>query len=159
MTILAGAKILASDMYVPTRHGILLRRVAALSCTSGVTVNIPWDTEDEDTDNYITVSSTTVTIPTGLGGLYNITYRIKMSGPVTGRCFSELQVTTAITGWNAPNTDPWRQEMPGASAGDAYMASISVPLLAGDSFITAVRQTSGGALNATAWLSAHLSGV
>lgn len=50
-----------------------LRRVASQSIPATTMTDVTWDTEDADPDGYITVSSATLTVPTGKGGLHFIT--------------------------------------------------------------------------------------
>ena len=57
---------------------VRLRRAASQAVTAGDTAII-WDTEDADTDGFIAVSSSTITVPAGLGGMYAISGRIVSS--------------------------------------------------------------------------------
>lgn len=52
------------------RTAVRLRRAATQTLTNDTYTTISWDTEDQDTDAFIAVPSTTVTIPSGLGGIY-----------------------------------------------------------------------------------------
>lgn len=54
------------------RVGCTLRRAAVQNIPSGVLTAYSFDTEDYDSDGFIAVPATTVTIPTGLGGIYAI---------------------------------------------------------------------------------------
>lgn len=51
---------------------VKLRRVANQSIANGATTAISWDTEDADTAGFITATSDTLTVPSGLTGLYVI---------------------------------------------------------------------------------------
>lgn len=65
---------LADDSVTPAKMEpgeVRLRRAANQSTGAGW-VSISWDTEDADPDGYITVTSTTLTVPTGKGGLHTI---------------------------------------------------------------------------------------
>lgn len=63
-----------------------LRRAADQAVTAGQTT-ITWDTEDADTDGFITVSSNTITIPAGLSGMYSICGRIVSSTAFPGNSY------------------------------------------------------------------------
>lgn len=52
------------------RIGGQWRRVAVQSIPSGSLTAITFDTEDEDTDGFLTPPGATLTIPAGLGGIY-----------------------------------------------------------------------------------------
>jgi hypothetical protein len=65
------------------RRGGKWRRVASQAIGSGALGTISWDTEDEDTNGYLTPTSTTVTIPAGLGGIYVISFEITASGAMS----------------------------------------------------------------------------
>lgn len=58
------------------RTGVSVRRAANQSIADATTAAITFDTEDVDTDGFIAVSSTTITIPSGLGGLYVLGWHI-----------------------------------------------------------------------------------
>ena len=55
------------------RTGTVLRRAATQSITTATDTQISFDTEDTDTDGFIAVTATTITIPSGLDGIYAIT--------------------------------------------------------------------------------------
>jgi hypothetical protein len=147
----AGDRIRASDILV--RRGVRVRRAAVQSIASGSPTAISWDTEDEDLGGFITVTSTTVTIPTGLGGIYAITFRA-VGTTLTGRGFVEIQPTSAITGMPTE----FRNFMDTSNEDRAEVA-ISIPLLAGDSFVCNVIHGSGANRDFTAWLACYRTGL
>lgn len=55
------------------RTGCVLRRAATQSISNTTDTAISWDTEDTDTDGFIAVTSDTITVPAGLGGIYGLT--------------------------------------------------------------------------------------
>lgn len=131
---------------VNTNGRIRLRRVANQSITSGGSAQaISWDTEDLDNGGFITVTATTITIPTGLDGTYGITFRaVGLIG--AGRAFGELNVTSAITGIG---TD-YRQPM--IASEQRVVSPVIIPLLAGDSFVCNVFHSTGSSVNFTGML-------
>lgn len=135
-----------------TRRGCRLRRAAVQSINTATTTSISWDTEDQDTDGYIAVTGTTVTVPAGLGGLYAITFAAT-GVTTTGRLFGNIAVTSALTGYPS--------EFRTVSAGVETLVScaVTLPLLAGDSFVSRIFHTNGAAANFTAWLAFYRVGV
>lgn len=136
---------------ITTRRGCRLRR-ASQSIANATTVAINWDTEDQDTNGYITATSTTITIPTGLGGLYAITFNSVIAA-VAGRCFVEIVPTSTITGMptefrNYMDVDERRAEV-----------AVTIPLNAADTFVCNVFHTNGSAQTATSWLSCYRVGA
>lgn len=65
------------------RVGVDLRRASAQTIGASTQATITWDTEDQDTDGFIAVSGTTITIPAGCGGLYAVNVRMQASSTVT----------------------------------------------------------------------------
>jgi hypothetical protein len=132
--------------------GCRLRRSATQSINSASSTAISWDTEDEDLGGFITVTSTTVTIPTGQSGLYAITCRAVYTASMSGRCFIEIAPTSTIPSMPAQFRNPSRDTE------DEYAIGITIPLLAGDTFLSRVFQSAGAARNVTAWLSCYRVG-
>jgi hypothetical protein len=131
-----------------SRTGCRLRRAATQSVANSTSVTISWDTEDEDTGAFITVTGTTVTIPTGLGGLYAITFHA-VGVTTTGRLVNWIEPTSGIAGTPA-------QLRAVSSGADTFVTlGVTIPLLAGDSFISRVFHTNGAAANFTAWQSCY----
>lgn len=150
----AGDLIRASDILV--RRGCRVRRASAQSVNSGTATSLSWDTEDEDLGGFITVTSPTVTIPTGLDGIYAI--QAHAEGAITEaggtRDFIDIVVTAAATGI----PDNFRSAGEGAPE-DRFDMGIVIPLAAGDSFVVQVFHQTGSAVNYTGWLSCYRIGV
>jgi hypothetical protein len=144
---LAGERVRASDIL--DRVGCRVRRAANQSIATSTATAMSWDTEDEDTDGFIAVTSTTVTIPTGLGGIYAITADLIGTG-ITGSGAAVLFVpTTTVTGF------PTDLITPLDTTRDRGALGITVPLLAGDSFVVQAFHATGAAVNFTGWLSCY----
>jgi hypothetical protein len=150
----AGDLIRASDNLV--RVGCRVRRAAAQSINTGTATSLSWDTEDEDIGDFITVTSTTITIPAGYDGIYAIT--AKASGPFSegggSRDFITIEVTSSLTG--LPTN--FRSAAEGA-AEDMMDVCAVVPLAAGDSFVVQVFHQTGSAVNFTGFCSCYRLGV
>jgi hypothetical protein len=138
----------------PVRHGVRLRRSPQSIASATVTV-IGWNTEDQDTDTYWSSgAATTITIPSGLGGIYAITYRVGISSLTTaGRCFASINVASAITG------TPVIFRSLFDSSEDQTVVTITLPLLAGDSFTADVFHSQGASRDADAWICCYWVGV
>jgi hypothetical protein len=134
------------------RTGCRLRRAAAQSVANSTSVTISWDTEDQDTDGYIVVTGTTVTIPTGLGGLYAITFHA-VGVTTTGRLTNWIEPTSGIAG------TPGQLRSVSSGVDTFVTLGVTIPLLAGDSFISRVFHSNGAAANFTAWQSCYRVGV
>lgn len=124
------------------RTGCALRRAANQSISTGTSyTNITWDTEDADTDGFISVSSTTVTIPSGLGGLYLVRFTVDAGLPTNGSAGKVRIVAGGVT------------HSQGYGAYDAGGGlAITVPLAAADTITCGMAQNVGGSANATARL-------
>lgn len=122
------------------RTGVRLRRVANQSIPNngGAPTPIIWDTEDFDSDNFIGPSSTTATIPAGLGGVYTISVVIALQSAAVfgGRSFIDIQA--GATTWRCPIVPSFE---------GLTTASVTTALAAADALSIALFQTSGGAVN------------
>lgn len=78
------------------RHGVILRRAATQSIPDATTTAISWDTEDQDTDGFIAVTGTTVTVPTGLAGLYSISLLVDFTSGASARTFIEVSAAGRV---------------------------------------------------------------
>lgn len=73
------------------QRGLKLRRTATLALPTAGVAQIPWDTEDLDTDGYHADGSASITIPPGLGGVYALTLTVtRVAGTLTGRSFLQI---------------------------------------------------------------------
>jgi hypothetical protein len=135
------------------RTGCRVRRAAVQSIPNATSTSLSFDTEDDDTDGFFAPTSTTITIPTGLGGLYAITFFA--SGPgISGESFMSIFPTSALTGMPAQ----FVAQIP-SSVAELAALGIVIPLLAGDSFVCRVNHTTGAANNFTGWASCYRMGL
>lgn len=134
------------------RVGFRVRRVANQAIGTGGAVAISWDTEDEDSDGFITVPSTTATIPTGCAGIYVATVRQILSAtPGAGRALLEINVTSSLTGL----TTDYRVGSLDSNESGRMVCTAVIPFAVGDSFFCNTLQSSGGSLNLTGILSCY----
>jgi hypothetical protein len=134
------------------RTGVRLRRAANQSITNNASNTVSWDTQDEELGGAYWGSGTTVTIPTGLGGLYAIEFRAGVATTGSARNFAEVAITSSITGIPVD----FREDM--AAAENRLRARYWGPLAAGDTFVVNVLQATGASQNLTAWLSCYRIG-
>jgi hypothetical protein len=117
--------------------GCSLQRAANQSIATAPNTTIQWDTESYDTDGYIAVTSGTVTIPAGLGGMYAITTK---SVGAAGSA-SQLEIVAGGVGWAAPNT-----------IFAITTLSVVIPLVAGHTIVVNQYHTAGVNVNYTGYL-------
>lgn len=79
------------------RTGCSIQRVSGQSTTNNTLETVSWDTETQDTDGFITVTSPTITIPTGLGGFYFLTGQVTCSAVWGGNSADRFQTGGSIT--------------------------------------------------------------
>lgn len=133
-------------LWLGTRKGFKIRRVAVQSIATGTTTAVTFDTEDSDTDAFGAVAATTYTIPTGLDGLYAIT---------ADAVFAAAAGTTPFLRIIAGGVS---HDFPMASAVSDGSATVVVPLAATNTIGVSVFQNSGGSVNVTATLWANFVG-
>lgn len=129
------------------RRELRVRRVANQSINSGGGgAQISWDTEDTDTHGFIAVTSATITIPSGLDGIWGITVMLDADNVLTGRCFFDITVTSSVTGVS-------RLHRTGIISGeDAGSGTVITRMDAGDSFVVSAFHSTGVARNFVGWL-------
>lgn len=130
------------------RTGCTISRSAAQSIPNNTTTAISWDTEVVDSDGFIVVTSTTVTIPAGLGGLYSITPRIVWASSPSAT--SAMSITAGGITHALPTSN---------TITDTMGFNLTMPLSAADTILFQVRQTTGGAINATAAMFVYRVGL
>lgn len=135
------------------RTGFKLRKAAAQSIASGVTTDISFDTEDLDSDGFISAPSATVTIPTGLGGLYIVS--AQFIGPtnwVTNANYFGAVIAAGITCVLPGNAGS------GGQTDRNALAAFLFQFAAGDTVTLRMAQTSGSSQNFTASLTGYRIG-
>jgi hypothetical protein len=135
-----------------TRIGCRIRRAANQSIANNTGTDISFDTEDQDTSGFFAPTSTTVTIPAGLGGIYVVT--VVVVGTTGGRSLCDVKLSSSITGM--PTIVRNGQQ---GSTENRMSAWFSGPLAAADTVACTVLQNSGGAANYTAWMSVYRMGA
>jgi hypothetical protein len=135
-----------NNRLVNTSGRLRIRRAANQSIPNNASTTITWDTEDQDVGGFITVPSTTITIPSGLDGSYDCTFRT--GGNPGARTLVEIVPVAATTG--VPVS--FRATV-GVNETQGTVSATGLPLVAGDTLTCNVYQNSGSAQNWTAWLS------
>lgn len=130
-----GSAWIRTGWYSSTgRTGGVWRRVAAQSIPNSAVTAIQWDTEDSDSDGFLTPTASTLTVPAGLGGLY----AISASEAGLGNGY-DIQITAGGKSYQGKITN-----FGGGGLG------IVKSLAATDTISVSVFQNSGGPLNVTA---------
>lgn len=121
----------------PPLKGVVVTR-AVQSINNATQTDISYDTEVEDSSGFFAPTSTTVTIPTGEGGIYALSLRAGINAAATGRSLISIVANGII--WRAP-----------FGAGEDNVAiGVTVRLPAGATITTPMFQTSGGTRNLNA---------
>jgi hypothetical protein len=119
------------------RMGWRLRRAAVQSVSTATQTTVTWDTEDQDTDAFITASSTTVTIPSGCGGVYGLSATSVWASASTGTLSGvEILLSGAVIASGQ-----------GQAFTGFFTTNVVYPLSATDTLTVRVYQNSGGSLN------------
>ena len=123
------------------RSGVQLARFATQSIPTGTGTftAVSWDVETTDTDGYITATSDTITVPTGLGGLYAIS--AVMTWASTPGTNSTIEVYV--------NGTSWRHPIGAATQMTTCAVSVIVPVAAAQTVQIRLSQGSGAAINVT----------
>ena len=126
------------------RSGVNLARIAtSQSIPNGAATftAISWDTETTDTDGYIAVPSTNITIPAGLGGFYAVTATVSFA--------TSPGTNSTIEFYNSTTSGIWRFPI-GAASQIPSALSLVADVAAGDVCQIRVSQASGASINVTA---------
>lgn len=136
---------------------------SAQSFTTGTGAFMSWSTESADSDAFLTVPGSVITIPSGMDGQYVVSASLVWSGDPTGNTVgggASNNASTMIV-WNIGGVDYTTNCE--VSKGSVYSNRTGVTgfaiLAAGDSFQIRARQISGGTLTAYGWLSVARIGV
>jgi hypothetical protein len=124
------------------RVGFSVSRVANQSIPTGTGTfsAIDWDTEATDTDGFLTVTDSTATIPTNLGGLYACLATISWASSPGAN--SSIELLIGATAWRFPIGA-------GTQMTTCSIAIPAIALAAANVASIRVSQGSGGAINVT----------
>jgi Fe-S cluster assembly iron-binding protein IscA len=133
------------ELYL-NQPNVKLRRVATQTITSGAIVAVSFDTEDSDDSGFFPGSGTTLTVPSGLGGLYVVGVQVTWSANPTGSTIRLRVNGNSFYSISFGNVTP-------------VQTGSSVYLNGGDTLELAITQTSGIPATATAtyWLTRVLA--
>jgi hypothetical protein len=110
---------------------------------TGTFTAISWDLESTDTDGFITVSSTDITIPSGLGGLYAVTGTVSWA--------TSPGANSTVEFYNSTTTGAWRFPV-GAATQLPNGFSLVADVAAGDVCQLRLSQGTAAAINVVATL-------
>lgn len=112
----------------------------SISTGTGTFTAIDWDTEATDTDGFLAVTDSTVSIPTGLGGLYTGLATVTWASSPGAN--SSIELLIGATAWRFPIGAGTQMTTCSISIGAIALAAASVASIR-------VSQGSGGAINVT----------
>jgi hypothetical protein len=138
-SVLAADPAFTGRYVSSTRRGGQWRRVAVQSIPNTTLTPISWDTEDFDSDNFLTPNATTginASIPVGLTGTWAVTAQVTYAGAIN---VNQLQIINSLI------TDPF--VFPGMAADGYQTASVIVQAASGSYFQIATKHANGAALN------------
>ena len=81
----------------PTLYGCSLTRATDQTVTAGATDNVDWTAEVYDQGGFVAVTSDTITIPSGLGGVYSITTKFENTSSRVTNFHLKVNGSTVIT--------------------------------------------------------------
>lgn len=129
-------------LIVPAFHGCKVYHSTTASTTSGVDMQPPFDSEEFDTDSYhdTVTNNTRITIPTGLGGYYELGCFISFQGNATNNRHARFRLngTTIVRG-----SGPY---ITGSSNGTWIQSIVVLSLAAADYVEVNVFQNSGSTI-------------
>ena len=132
------------------RSGVNLSRISttqSIPTGSATFTAISWDTESTDTDGYIAVPSTNITIPTGLGGFYAVT--------ATCSWASSPGANSSIEFYNSTTTGIWRFPIGAGSQNTLTACTLTLALSAADTVQFRVYQDGAATRTITSNLSLY----
>ena len=131
------------------RTGCTVRKTTnSGAMTSGSSYSTSFDTEDFDPDGFTTVPSGTITIPSGLGGLYMVSYSAAVdklaSGNATPTLGCSIKATLSSTSWGYSGSSAGGNNSIQYS-GTIYVSgmTVTIPMSAGDTLTFSTIQVSG----------------
>lgn len=143
------------------RTGCTVLRNANQSITSSVNrQGITFDAESFDSDGYFTASSTDITIPTGLGGLYGVSFTIWWASNPGTASYTRLAIVPTSGNYGNIDGDSSTGAM-STLGGTPYLSGNGAfwVFAAGDKVQLFCSQQSGASINATARVELYRIGV
>lgn len=142
---------------------------AQQSIANSTTTSLSWTVEAADSDSFLTIPGTTLTVPAGLGGMYMVSASVRWATDPTGGAVSGGAVNTVGTHivWSIGGS-PWvttqesgKGTITTAGTGTNYFTGVTGIhyLSAGDTFSIQVLQKSGAAVNCYAILDIARLGI
>lgn len=134
------------------RTGCTIRKTGNTSVSNVGSVTITWTVEDVDTDGFIAVSSSTVTIPANLGGLYSVACSVNYdSAGIDINIGTSILATISGTAYGFSGSTLAANNTPTGTGTNIKTSGMSTTLAlsAGDTLVFSTTQSSGAARNLT----------
>jgi hypothetical protein len=159
MAYTGSAWVRVSHAATGGRTGCTVRRNANQSISTDTRTNLSFDVEDADTDGFFAPTSTTVTIPANLGGLYAVSFTASAAVTLTTTAMAYLFCSGSAV--QAVTTGAGANDNGFPLSGSRYYIGCATTLIlaAGDTIVAGVYQNSGLSMNVTGRLSVYRVGV
>lgn len=132
-----------SNSTTNARTGCILRRTTLTGVNNSNSYTVSWEVEDFDSDGFITVPSTTITIPAGLGGIYALAISGQWDNASPVSTGASIRVNTAGGTYGYHGSPMNANDSVDAGTYQASGCSAIVPLAAGDTLTFRVANSSG----------------
>lgn len=130
------------------RTGGIWSRAANQSINNITVTDISWDTESADSDSFLAITGATLTIPSGLGGIYLVCARVAYASSTLNENF--MRITMGGTTWD--------NSCPPTTTGIQSITAMAA-LIATNTIKVSTFHSNGGALNLTGNLWVFRMGV
>jgi len=142
------------------RTGCTVSRAANQTLPFQTLTNISFDTESVDTDGFITVPSTSITIPAGLGGLYMIAGWVQGQNSLGTSGATTIYTTGSANQIATASAPALSGGIPSFGGKDTLGVSLMVPLAAGDIVrMSAYQSVASPSINVQAYLTCYRMAV
>ena len=141
------------------RTGCTIRRSANQSIATDTRTNFSFDAEDADTDGFFSPTSTTVTIPAGLGGLYAIGFSASSATTLGTTAMAYISCAGSATQIVTTGAGANDNGFPVVSSRYYIGCSAILPLAAADTIVAGYYQNNGTSINFTARLTVYRIGI
>ena len=152
LTGLVGA--LAPTAAFPARMGWHVTRAANQSIPQNALTDISWDTEVQDTPNNFTAPATTLTIPSGGDGMWQITCQMTFAAVADTNSTLLLRLVAGGMTFQQSDSDDVATGLPAG-----LELSPIVPLVGGDTIVARTQHAANAAQNITGRLLAYRIGA
>jgi hypothetical protein len=142
LTVVSGAPAWAAAAGGASFAGVVCTNSANTSVSNASQTTLTWDTDYIDVGGYHSTATNTgrITIPTGKGGYYSVSFQLRFDASATGRRIGYL--------YKNGTTELWSTQVNGTATNETVLdGTYIVSLAAADYIECRTYQNSGGAIN------------